>query len=311
MFEEVPRTRRGLAGLTARRIVLGPFVIGGGMLLAAVGGSVAVAATMITASGISTSDVPPRPVPHLASPPVHRSTALPKTSHSRHRTAQAAGRPTAASAPGSILPPAPVSPVPAPSAPARVPAAHSSLGALAPSAGGAAPSASPSPAGNATVYVTGWDAGSQRLRYQYAEATTGPNGAPAYAVSSTQQYSAGLAGDLTISGRFCPPAGSRCTVDDLARAAADGFYAVVAIDPADQLHSIHQVDPAPASFGPAVSGSPAPSASPTSSPSPTGSAARAALAPASATPSDAAPSPGASGSPGPAATPSPSATATE
>jgi len=280
MFEEVPRTRRGLAGLTARRIVLGPFVIGGGMLLAAVGGSVAVAATMIT-SGITASDVPPRPVPHQASQPAHRSTAHPK--HPGHGTAHVAGRPTAPRI-ALIAPPAPVTAAPTASASARGSAP------AVPPASSTAPSTSPSPAGNATIYVTGWDASSQRLRYQYAEATTGPNGAPAYAVNSTQQYSAGLAGDLTISGRFCPTDGSRCTVDDLARGAADGFYAVVAIDPADLLHSIREVDPAPASFGPSASGSPTPSASPTGSPSASGagSAGRAALAPA---PSSAAPAP--------------------
>lgn len=61
MFEEVPRKRRGIARVTARRVVLGPFVLGGGMVLAAVGGSVAVAATVLTASTIVLSDVPPSP----------------------------------------------------------------------------------------------------------------------------------------------------------------------------------------------------------------------------------------------------------
>lgn len=61
MFEEVPPRRRGIAGMTARRVVLGPFVVGGGVLLAAIGGSVAVAATVITASTLRLSDVPPSP----------------------------------------------------------------------------------------------------------------------------------------------------------------------------------------------------------------------------------------------------------
>ena len=99
MFEEVPRTRRGLVAylgvsqLTTRRIVLGPFVIGGGVVLAAIGGSVAVAATVFTASTIRASDVPPHPHQPIvvAAPPDHQPADCPEQRRSLRSGADQAG----------------------------------------------------------------------------------------------------------------------------------------------------------------------------------------------------------------------------
>jgi hypothetical protein len=257
MFEEVPRTRRGLAGLTARHIVLGPFLIGG-VLLAAVGGSVAVAATVITSSS-ARSDVPP-PVRHpaaVATSSAHRPAA------SHHRSA--------AASPSSSHPAA----IPAtPALPASQPPAPSSAS-IEPStapASSAAPQASPSPslsgpAGNALIHVSGFDQAAQRVRFQFAVVSrgTGPGGSDVYEVSPGREYSAALADDLTITsaGQLCPPAGSRCSTEQLIAAAGTGFFAIAAIDPADQLHAIIEVDNVDTSFAPAVA--PSPSASPTGS----------------------------------------------
>jgi hypothetical protein len=265
MFEEVPRTRRGLAGLTARRVVLGPFVIGGGVLLAAVGGSVAVAATVITASSIHANDVPPRPVvPH---PAVAASTAA----AARHQSAVAA--PTARST--SSLPAA--GPVSSASRPASAPSAvvlspTGPVSSTAPTTKPALPTGSPSasssgPVGNALIYVTGYDSAAQRMLFEFAVADrgAGPNGSDVYRVESTRGYSATLAADLVVTsgGQLCPPAGTRCSTDQLIAAAGAGFFAVAAIDPADQLHSIVEVDNVVTSYAP-VSGPPAtPSSSPT------------------------------------------------
>jgi len=269
MFEEVPRARRGLARLTARHVVLGPFVVGGGVLLAAIGGGVAVAATMITASSIRTSDVPPGPAPHpvvvtsTRRAPAHHPAVGPTshpTSAAPTGSRAASGHPSAG---GSMI----SQPTATPSS-AAPPTFRPSV---------AQPSVDPyrsgrptgSPAGNALIYVTGYDQAGQRLQYEYAVDSpgAGPGGSDLYRVESTRQYSAGFAADLTITsgGQLCPPAGSRCSLDQLIAGAGTGFYAIAAIDPADQLHSVIEVDNAAAGFEPA-STAPAPTA--TASPSP-------------------------------------------
>lgn len=272
MFEEVPRARRGLAGLTTRRVVLGPFVIGGGVLLAAVGGSVAVAATVITASSIHASDVPPRPAPHpviAASPASHRPAHhQPAASSSASSSAsQPASQPTSPSRVAVTGPPVTSSP----SQPVALPAPPSSTASTAHSS---RPAASPSqtssgPAGNAVIFVSGYDQASQRLVFEFAVVShgTGPNGSDVYRVESARQFSAGLASDLTVTsdGQLCPPAGSRCTTEQLIAGAGTGFFAIAAIDPADQLHSIIEVDNVGSSFAPGPSPSPTPTASPTGS----------------------------------------------
>jgi hypothetical protein len=257
MFEEVPRTRRGLAGLAARHIVLGPFLIVG-VLLAAVGGSVAVAATVITSSA-TRSDVPP---------PARHPVAV--ASSSTHRPASAHPRPATTDPSSSNPVAAPANPVESSS---RPPAASSTSSEPAGStpASSAVPQASPSlspsgPAGNAIIHVTGFDPSGKRMHFQFAEVSygTGPGGSDVYQVSTTRQYSATLADDLTITsgGLICPPAGSSCSTDQLIAAADTGFFAIAAIDPADQLHSIIEVDNVDTSFGPAV-GPSLPTASPT------------------------------------------------
>ena len=277
MFEEVPRTRRGLARLTARHYVLGPFVIGGGVLLAAVGGSVAVATTVITASSIRISDVPPHP----KQPPAVSASAHPAPAH-QQRADHPASSATTDSHP-SAVPPA--------RQPASTPSSGSALTSAAPASStgrsGAAPygsgqhssgqpSASPSgsspgPAGNALIYVTGYDPAVRRLRFQFAVDSpgAGPNGSDLYRVDSAQQYSATLATDLTITSgsRLCPPAGNRCSVGQLAAAAGTGFFAIAAIDPADQLHSVIEVDNAAAGSSSGTGFAPQASATPSPSPS--------------------------------------------
>jgi hypothetical protein len=274
MFEEVPRTRRGLARLAARHVVLGPFVIGGGVLLAAVGGSVAVATTVITASSIRANDVPPHAVQHPA------VVATPARTAAAHRS-PTAGSDDRSTGAGDSRPPlvsSPAGPLVVPPSAAGT-AVASQPGAELSGSGRptAAPSASSSgPAGNALIYVTGYTG--QRLQFEYAVVSpgAGPNGSDLYQVTTTRHYSATLASDLTVTsgGQLCPPAGSRCSVDQLTAAAAAGFYAIAAIDPADQLHSIIEVDNAAANsgFAPQATATPSPQATATSSPSPTASA---------------------------------------
>lgn len=265
MFEEVPRTRRGLARLTARHVVLGPFVIGGGVLLAAIGGSVAVATTVITASSIRANDVPPHPAHHpvlAASPartaPAHRLPAASRDDRS------GGSRSPAASSPASQLV-APSNPgTPTPAVPSR--SGTDPTGSGQPTAGSSASTGGP--AGNALIFVTGYTG--QRLQFEYAILSpgAGPNGSDLYQVDTPHHYSATLATDLTITsgGQLCPPAGSRCSVDQLTAAADTGFFAIAAIA-ADQLHSIIEVDNAGASpgFAPLASATGTPSPSTTSS----------------------------------------------
>lgn len=291
MYEEVPRNRRGLASylgvsrLTARRIVLGPFVIGGGVLLTAVGGSVAVAATVLTATtlhaGIHASDLPPHP----HQPPAATVSSISAGRSAAHASSHpAAGRAPAVTPP--LRPAATTAPRSAPSTPASLgqveasPAASMTIfgstttsGTPAPTAS-RAPSSSPSPAGNALVYVSGWDAGRRQLQFEFASVSngTGPQHSDVYSVASPRQYTATLAADLRVvsGGQICPPAGSVCSIDQLIAAAEHGFFAEVAIDPTPALHSILERDNlsqyAPSQPTPSPTGSgatPGPSAQPT------------------------------------------------
>ncbi len=266
MFEEVPRTRRGLAGLTTRRVVLGPFVIGGGVLLAAVGGSVAVAATVITASTIHASDVPPSPAPRptvaAVSPSAHRPV------HHQPTTSSPAGRPSSRPSRITAAEPPLTSNSPSKALPASPSPATSTAGTPSTSRSVASPSETSSgPAGNAVIFVSGYEPAGQRLLFEFAVVNpgAGPGGSDTYRVDSPRQYSAVLASDLTVTsgGQLCPPAGSRCTSDQLIAAAGTGFFAIAAIDPTDQVHSIIEVDNVGSSFAPA----PSPVATPTPSPS--------------------------------------------
>lgn len=295
MFEEVPRSRRGLAGWSTRRIVLGPFAIGGGVLLAAVGGSVAVAATVFTATTMVTSDVPPRQL--------QQPVTVVSAGHRGHPGLSAtASRGTATRAPSSAG--GSTAPVQLPSGPLTVAerqsagsatlptpattAAGSGLAASissAPTGAGSAsttpsatPTASPSgPAGNAVVYVNGYDQASHRVLFEFATVSAEPDGGDQYTVSSPQQFSSSIADDLTITsgGQLCPPAGSSCTLAELIAGAQAGFYAEVAIDAGAALHSVLELDasvaPQSSSSGspgasPARSGIAQPTASPTGSP---------------------------------------------
>ncbi|MDQ1739661.1 MAG: hypothetical protein QOE53_1313 [Pseudonocardiales bacterium] len=293
MFEEVPRERRGVARLLPlRRVVLGPFVLGGGMLLAAVGGSVAVAAaaTMITASAIGSDDAPARPSHPGASasstqqtlaarrPPVRhqRPTPVAPTAAGLATVARPSG-PAPAAGPGST---SAALPAPSPAATTRPP--DRSAG---PTATPSSPvsSASPTPApptsaplGNAVIHVSRYDQASERLAYQFAAVQPGAGigGRDLYQVIDSDTFTAALAPSVTITsgGGICPPAGSACTVDQLIGAADSGFFAVVAIDARGELRSIIEVgdqSPAPKLIpGPGAGGShpggtsPSPSSTP-------------------------------------------------
>ena len=275
MFEEVPRERRGMARLVpVRRVVLGPFVLGGGMLLATLGGSVAVAAaaaTMFTASAIRSDDVPDRPGHPVSSPGSTQQTLSAKRSPARHRTATPVAASTAAahhngvawpsgsgvpgsadasSGPGwaggpgsaSVAPPAPAATVTA------GPPARMTSPATAPSSPAATPTAEPSssaPAGNAVIHVSGYDQSSKRLAYQFASVQPGAgvDGGDLYQVLDSDTFTAALAPSVTITsgGGICPPAGAACTPDQLIQAAGSGFFAVVAIDARGELRSVIEV----------------------------------------------------------------------
>src|SRR6185437_605737 len=101
------------------------------------------------------------------------------------------------------------------------------------------------PAGNALVYITGYDRDGRQLIFQYA--TQVPDTGQ-YQVSSSAHYHAGLASGLTITsgGTLCPPAGSSCSVAELIAAAPGGFFAEAALDPAAEFESITEVDNAAA-----------------------------------------------------------------
>jgi hypothetical protein len=293
MFEEVPRERRGVARLLpVRRVVLGPFVLGGGMLVAALGGSVAVAAaaTMITASAIgSDNDLPARPGQVVAPStstdesvsarrtPARQAPARPAagqqpptppaagvaTSHGATGVGSAGGVTAGGSVPGgggagvrpglsSVAPP--LSTAAAGSETTERTAAPSTP------AGSPAPTPSSSgPLGNAVIRVSGYDQASSRLVYQFATVRprAGIDGGDLYLISGRQSFSAALAPSMTITsgGSICPPAGSACTPDQLINAAESGFFAQVAIDAAGVLRSIIEVggEPATAKMSPAPS----------------------------------------------------------
>jgi hypothetical protein len=280
MFEEVPRVRRGLAGLPVRRFALGPFVIGGGMALVAVGGSVAVAATMITASTIASTrvinDVPARrpPASTVLHPGAGSSQAPASSVGSARRASSAAIAPNGPlNGLGTTRPPGPSW-----AAPVRTGPADAQATVTAPQA---TPTASSSgPVGNALIHVIGYDRASGTLVFEYASLYrgAGAGGSDLYQVSDPSRFSAGLAAGLTIisGGRLCPPAGSTCSVAELIAGAADGFFAEAAINPTAQLESIVEVDNADADAqaapsasradsGFAPTGTPQPSASPTGS----------------------------------------------
>lgn len=297
MFEEVPRERRGVGRLLpVQRVVLGPFVLGGGMLVAALGGSVAVAAaaTMITASAIgSDHDLPARPG-HAVTPsastdesvsarrsPARQLPARPATSQ-RFSAPPAVGVPASAglgaagadgdaggsgsagtaAGLGAAGRPGVSSVAPPSSTAAAVPGA--TQGSAAPSTSAASPTPTPSasgPLGNAVIRVSGYDQGSARLVYQFATVRphAGVDGADLYLTSDRQSFTAALAPSVTIisGGSVCPPAGSVCTPDQLIRAADSGFFANVAIDAAGVLRSIIELG----DEAPSAKLSPAPSTS--------------------------------------------------
>jgi hypothetical protein len=258
MFEEVPRERRGVARLLARPVVLGPFVVGSGMLVAALGGSVAVAtaATVITASAISSPELPPRPG-HPVVPASSTHTPAPTRHSTAHRVvtpAPATPRPPAAPS-GAVVAgqsgassepinnPVQTSTQTPPTAPVAAtgqpPAGQSS--AAAPSGSALTPPSGNQPLGNALVYFTGYDEARGRIAYQFASRQSGNAGT--YRVSGPAIFTATLAGSLTITsgGSLCPPAGSSCSPDQLFNAAESGFFAEVAIDAVGALRSVVEV----------------------------------------------------------------------
>jgi hypothetical protein len=278
MFEEVPRGRRGLAGLLARPVALGPFVLGSGLALVALGGSVAVAATVITASTRAVNDVPPRRPPSAsvqsganssssaATPAVSAAVPVPPAG----RTSRSTRSPLAAA---PFRGPVHVSVLPSWVAPIRSGSAGSPVASTLASA--TPPTSSSGPVGNALIYVSGYDRPSRTLVFEYASLVpgAGAGGSDLYRVSAPAQFRAGLAADLSITsgGQLCPPAGSSCSVAELIGEAAKGFFAEAAINPAAEFESIVEVDnaavdPATSSAGPgnAATSSPQPSASPTS-----------------------------------------------
>jgi hypothetical protein len=270
MFEEVPRSRRGLAGWSTRRIVLGPFAIGGGLLLATIGGSVAVAATVFTATSIVASDVPPK---HVQQPVVVVSVSHPSHPGHSSSTSNIAGssaKPAPSSLAGSTA--ADRSPSGPLTVTERQRTSSNALSTTAPASSGPASTATPTPtgtpttspsgpSGNAVVYISGYDQGNQRVLFEFATVTSGAGSGSGdqYTVSSQQQFSASLADDISITsgGQLCPPAGSSCTVAQLIAGAQTGFFAGVAIDAGAALHSVIELDNTSA----------APQSSPSSSPS--------------------------------------------
>jgi hypothetical protein len=256
MFEEIPRPRRGLGRLTGRRFVVGPFVIGGGLVLTMLGGSVAVAGSVITASAIGLHG------PSSSRPQAARSVVV-APSAARHHTL-ADGELGAATSPvtAGLLPPlvglssAPVSSATNGSAARSGPASTGSpalLPTMAPatpsSAVPAATAATSEPAGNALVYITGYDAASSAFRFRYASLVpnAGPGGAEVYVVGGATVYRAPLSASASIvsGSTLCPPAGNRCSSAQLVAAAPAGLYAEVAIDSAGSLQSvIERGDPA-------------------------------------------------------------------
>jgi hypothetical protein len=273
MFEEVPPVPRGLAGLRFRRVALGPFAIGVGLALVAIGGSVAVAATVFTAASMGSphpgnNDLPAHPQPIAVPASTASSASSSSAASSTGARSVSAPAPTVASPPDG-----PVSLTaggPSWTAPVRIVPAGTPV----PSAGSYSPGPAPTssgPAGNALVYITGYDRGDRQLVFQYATRVPGGGGSDLYQVSSPAHYHAGLATSLSIisGGTLCPPAGSSCSVAELIAAAPGGFFAAAALDPAAEFESIIEVDNATNQAVPA----PSPSRddlTPTASASPSG-----------------------------------------
>jgi hypothetical protein len=283
MFEEVPRQRRGLAGLPARRIVLGPFVIGGGVLLAALGGSVAVAATVITASTIAINDVPSRQPAAAQQASLSQHPASPGPPAKSARTAaHAPARSTGAAEPPRwrhpvILLPSALSSGSIASEPASAVAPPVTLVPVVPPQAGSPSPHRSGPAGNALIYLIGYDQATGRLIFQFAgvQRGAGPGGSDLYSVSSPDRFTAGIGAGITITsgGQLCPPAGSSCSVGQLIAGAARGVFANAAIDAAANLASVIEVDnqnssaqpnpsPTRSTGAPALSAAPQPSATP-------------------------------------------------
>jgi hypothetical protein len=304
--------------MLGRRVVLGPFVIGTGVLLAAIGGSVAVAATVITASNGGFSDIPPKLLGQSAAPLIRPPVATHPGLRSAPRPLVAASPatslpllagsvgPGASGAPvvlGSVTAVGPVSVV-GPVAPAAVrPHSHSStVEAAAPSsaqtsvaagpvAGSPAPSAVPSPAatwspaadpvGNALIYVSGYDATTGRIQYAFAIVQAEAGGTRRYQVSGPAQFSASIAPSIRIGsgGTICPASAGGCTPDQLIAAASGGFFAEVAIDSSGQLQSVLEVGGAQAGVRFGPAPSRSPGPSPSGSPAPSGKTAPGRTAP--------------------------------
>ncbi|MGI8665973.1 MAG: hypothetical protein ACR2N4_08075 [Jatrophihabitans sp.] len=235
------------------------------------------AATVITASTIGLTDVPPHGAQRaLVSPTSSHPSSRPVTISTGAGPIQ---QPSVPSIPRGTISLAWSEPAASPARssstgrsanPSSVPTSSSSTAA----ASATRSSAPATPAGNAVIYVTGYDQATARLQYEFAtvQPGAGPGGSDLYSVSSPAQFSARIAVDVTITsgGQLCPPASSSCSIDQLIAAASAGFYATAAIDQAGQLDSVIEVDNLSASPqlgpspGPSLSTAPAPSTSPQS-----------------------------------------------
>ena len=286
MFEEVPCERRRRSRVTATRVALGPFVVGGGVLLATLGGSVALAATVITAGTIAVHDgtVAARRTPIIRPSVTAAAAAVARRSGGPGRGGSARSAwPSLTSTSGLTRPgPGPdTGPGPAP-----LPTVSVALGSMAGSASGSAATALPDsppptgapagPSGNALVFVTGYDRLSDRLTYRYATVSdgSGPANSDVYRVAGPTVYFAGLAPEILIrsGGGICQPAGGECTPSQLVTAAPSGFFAEIAVDPTGLLHSVIERDNAQSGSGPAPSATPSPSPSASTATEPSASA---------------------------------------
>lgn len=262
----------GPLGPARRRVAVGPFVVGGGVALAALSGSVALAATLITASTIHIVTSSPSHSRHVlaaSTAPANRADGRTIESGAANGARQQVRTGAGSGAGPTTLPSshstgqhrsnAPIAPF-APTQPAGRPQSDAQA-----SSPVAAPSTS-GPAGNAVIFLDGYEPASSSLLFRYATVTTGagPDGSDVYSDgSSTKQYRTQLAnGASIVSGStMCPPAGNRCSPSQLFSAASAGMYAEVAIDPRGQLESVLERDNVPGNR----SAAPAPSASASSS----------------------------------------------
>ena len=272
MFEEIPRKPRGFAGLAARRFVLGPFIIGGGVVLCTVGGSAALAATVLTASTIGIDKLPPLKTHHPAA-------ASGNTQSLTERVAGSLGshgaKPAATKSGASADAPKP-RPTKLPNTAAADPATKPGSSPTAMPSTSAASVSATRPNGNAVVYFSGYDQAALRIKFSYAVVEPGaaPDGGDLYAVNDPTTYSAGIAADIQITsgGTICPPAGSSCTPGELIKAADAGLFARVAIDVDGNLELvIEKGAPAQAATSQRAPSSPSGSA-PAPTPGPGGSA---------------------------------------